>query len=147
VLIFVITFLALSKLLFRRVLAGMQEREEEIRKARESIAKERAELQKLTREYEEHLARIDREAYEKAQALLKEALAAAASTVAQAQTGAREEVNRAVAEIARERESARARVREDVSRLTLEVVERALDTRLDPATHGELVRKFVSGRA
>jgi hypothetical protein len=27
------------------------------------------------------------------------------------------------------------------------VVERALDTRLDPATHGELVRKFVSGRA
>jgi len=147
VVIFVITFLVLSNLLFKRVLGGMQEREEEVRKARESIEKERAELSKLAKEYEAHLARIDREAYEKAQALLKEALAAAASTVAQAQARSREEVARAVDEITVEKRAARAKIREDVTRLTLEVVEKALDTRLDPATHGDLVRKFVAGRS
>ncbi len=146
VVVFVTTFLVLSNLLFKRVLSGMQAREEEIRKAREAIDRERAELRKLAKEYEDHLARIDREAYEKAQSLLKEALAAAASSVAQAQAKAREEVSRAVAEIEAEKKAARAQVREDVTRLTLEVVEKALDTRLDPATHGELVRKFVSGR-
>ncbi len=147
VVVFATTFLVLSNLLFKRVLHGMQEREEEVRKGRESIARERVELEKLAKEYEAHLSRIDREAYEKAQAVLKEALAAAASTVAQAQARARGEVEQALQEIAAEKQAARSKLREDVTRLTLEVAEKALETRLDPATHGALVRKFVSGRA
>jgi F-type H+-transporting ATPase subunit b len=146
VVIFVFTFLVLSNLLFKRVLRGMQEREEEIEKGRAAIDRERAELAKLTKEYEAHLARIDREAYEKSQALVTEALKAAATTVANATTRARDEVLRAVQEISAEKKAARAKVREDVTRLAIEVVEKALDTRLDAGTHGALVRKFVSER-
>ena len=146
VVIFVFTFLVLSNLLFKRVLRGMQEREEEVRKGRDVVDRERAELAKLTKEYEAHIARIDREAYEKSQALVTEALKAAAGTVASAQSRARDEVQRAVQEISAEKKAARARVREDVTRLALQVVEKALDTRLDAGTHGALVRKFVAER-
>jgi F-type H+-transporting ATPase subunit b len=143
VVIFVITFLVLSRLLFGRVLATMREREGEARKAREAIEKDRAEVERLSREMEDRLARIDREAYDRMQATLKEALASAAGIVAGAQAQARKDLDEAHATIRREKQSAAAGLRAEVTRLTLGVVEKLLDTKLDPATHGAAVRSFV----
>ena len=147
VVIFVTTFLVLSRILFGRVLQGMQAREEETRKSHEAIERDRAEVARLARDYEAQIAKVDRENYDQTQALLKEALAAAASTVAQAQAQAREQVDKAHAEILREKREALVKVREDVTRLTLQVVEKVLETPLDAATHGAVVRKFVSERS
>ncbi len=144
--IFVTTFLVLSRGLFGRVLHRLQAREEEILAAQKAVEKDRAELTAIAKQYQERLAKIDRAAYEQAQALLKVALASAASTVAQAQAQARKEVEEALAGIAAEKRQAREKLREDVTRLTLEVVEKVLETRLDPAVHGGVVRKFVSER-
>ena len=144
--IFVTTFVVLSNGLFGRVLRRMRDREEEIRKAQATVDHDRAELAKASHEYQDQLAKIDRSAYESGQSLIKAAMASAATTVAEAQERAKLEVQSAMAVVASEKSKAREKVREDVTRLTLEVVEKVLETKLDPAVHGGVVRKFVSER-
>jgi len=146
IVIFATTFVVLSNGLFGRVLRRMREREEEIRKAQAVVDRDRAELARAAQEYQERLAKIDRSAYERAQGLLREAVASAAATVAEAQARAKKEVEEALAAVAAEKRAARERIREDVTRLTLEVVEKVLETPMDPAVHGAAVRKFVSER-
>jgi F-type H+-transporting ATPase subunit b len=147
VVIFTTTFLVLSRILFARIVSGMTDREAEMKRSHEAIGRDRAEVARMTKEIEAHLAQVEREAYEKTQAILKEALASASASVAQAQAEARAQVERAQAEILREKGEARAKLRDDVTRLTLEVAGRVLETPLDPQTHGAIVRKFVSERA
>ena len=107
VVIFVTTFLLLSRILFGRALAHMQQRESEIQKAHEAIKHDRAEIEKMTKEYEAHLAKVDKEGYDKTQEILKEALAAAQASVAKAQAEAKAATDRATADIAREKRESR----------------------------------------
>lgn len=146
ILIFVTTFVVLKNGLFGRVLQRLQAREAEIKAAQEAVAKDKAELQARMKEYQDRLAVVDRTSYEQAQALLKDALGAAAAATAQAQAAARKEVEQALAGISAEKRQAREQLREEVTRLTLEVVEKVLETKLDPAAHGAQVRSFVAGR-
>src|ERR1043165_1210063 len=89
VVIFVTTFLLLAKILFGRALGHMQQREDEIKKAHDAIQHDREEIERMTREYEAHLAKVDKEGYDKTQEILREALAAAQASVAKAQADAR----------------------------------------------------------
>src|SRR5688572_11266544 len=95
VVIFVITFLILSRLLFGRVMANVTRREDEIRKAQESVAHDRSEVARMMKEYEGHLAKADKEAYDRTQVFLKEAISQSQAMVAKAQADARQEVERA----------------------------------------------------
>ena len=147
VVIFVITFLLLSKILFGRALGHMQQREEEIQKAHDGIRHDRAEVERMTKEYEAHLAKVDKEGYDKTQEILKEALAAAQSAVAKAQADAKAETERAAAEIAREKKDSLVQLRAEVTRLTLQVAEKVMETKLDAATHGATVQKFIQERS
>ena len=147
VVIFVTTFLLLGRILFSRALSHMQRREAEIQKAHDGIAHDRAEIERMTREYEAHLAKVDKEGYDKTQEILKEALAAAQASVAKAQAEAKAATDRATADIAREKRESLAQLRSEVTRLTLEVAEKVLDTKLDPASHGAVVQKFIQGRS
>ena len=97
VVIFVTTFLLLGRILFGRALSHMQQREDEIKKAHDSIAHERAEIERMTKEYEAHLAKVDKQGYDKTQEIVKEALAAAQASVAKAQADAKAETERAAA--------------------------------------------------
>jgi F-type H+-transporting ATPase subunit b len=143
VVIFVITFVLLSRILFGRALGQMQQREDEIKKAQDAIQHDRAEVERMTKEYEAHLAKVDKEGYDKTQEILKEALATAQANVGKAQGDAKAQTERAVADIAREKKETLAKLRSDVTRLTLEVAEKAMDTRLDPNVHGATVAKFI----
>lgn len=147
VVIFVTTFLLLAKILFGRALGHMQQREDEIRRSHESIRRDRDEIERMTKEYEAHLAKIDKEGYDKTQDILKEALTAAQASVAKAQADAKAETERAAAEIGREKKASLAQLRSEVTRLALEVAEKVMETRLDPATHGALVEKFIQERS
>jgi F-type H+-transporting ATPase subunit b len=147
IVIFVITFLLLARILFGRALGHMQQREEEIRKAHESIQHDRAEVERMTKEYEAHLAKVDKEGYDKTQEILKEALAAAQAAVAKAQADAKAETERAAAEILREKRESMIQLRAEVTRLTLEVASKVMDTPLDPATHGAAVQKYIQERS
>lgn len=147
VVIFVVTFVLMSRILFGRALGHMQQREAEIKKAHDAIQHDRAEVERMTREYEAHLAKVDKEGYDKTQEILKEALAAAQAAVAKAQADAKAETEKASAEIAAEKRQSLAQLRSEVTRLTLEVAEKVMDTRLDPATHGAAVQKFIQERS
>jgi F-type H+-transporting ATPase subunit b len=147
VVIFVTTFLVLGRILFGRALGHLQQREAEIKKAHDAIAHDRAEIERMTREYGAHLAKVDKEGYDKTQEMLKEALAAAQASVAKAQADAKAETERASAEIAREKREGLAQLRAEVTRLTHEVAEKVLDTKLDPAASGAVVSKFMQGRS
>src|SRR5437762_14019447 len=85
VVIFSITFIALSRILFGKALGFMKKREEEVASSHEAIERDKAEVARLTKEYEAHIAKVEKEAYDKTQEILKEALAAAAASVAKAQ--------------------------------------------------------------
>ena len=147
VVIFVTTFLLLGRILFGRALGHMQQREAEIKKANDSIQHDRAEIERMTKEYEAHLAKVDKEGYDKTQEILKEALAAAQQSVAKAQSEGKAATERAAADIAREKRESLAGLRSDVTRLTLEVAEKVLETKLDPAAHGAVVQKFIQERS
>src|SRR5258708_29118019 len=146
VVIFVITFLLLSRILFGRALGFMQQREEEIKKAHDAIRHDRAEVERMSREDEAHLAKVDKEGYDKTQALLKDALAAAQASIAQAQADAKAESERAVAEIAREKKASLVQLRSDVTRLTLDVAEKVMDTKLDAGAQ-TAVQKYIQERS
>lgn len=147
VVIFVITFLLLSRILFGRSLANMQQREEEVRKAEEAIKRDRAEVERMTKDYEAHLAKVDKEGYDRTQKILSEALAAGQASVGKAQAEARARSESAIAQIGHEKKGTLETLRSDVTRLTLEVAEKVLDTRLDPNVHGAEVRKFIQERS
>lgn len=147
VVIFSVTFLVLSRVLFGKALGFMQKREEEVKGSHDAIARNRAEVERLTKEYEAHLAKVEKEAYEKTQLILKDALAAAAATVGKAQADAKAEVERAAAEIAREKREGLARLRAEVVRLSIGAAEKVLETKLDPAAAGAAVQKYVQERS
>src|SRR5258705_8568126 len=142
VVIFVVTFVLLSRILFGRALGHMQQREQEIKKAHDAIQHDRAEVERMTREDEAHLAKVDKEGYDKTQEILKEAMASSQAAVAKAQADAKAETEKAAAEIASEKRQSLAQLRAEVTRLTLEVAEKVMDTKLDAATHGATVQKF-----
>src|SRR5881394_2547210 len=141
VVIFVTTFLLLGRILFGRALGHLQQRETEIKKAHDSIAHDRAEIERMTKEYEAHLAKVDKEGYDKTQEILKEALSAAQALVAKAQADAKAETERAAAEIAREKRESLAQLRAEVTRLTQQVAEKVMETSVDPASAGAAVQK------
>lgn len=143
--IFLTTFVVLSRILFARVLDQMRRREEEIRRAHEAIARDRAQVEEMARTYQERLAKIDKQAYEKMQEIYREALAAAARIVSVAQSEARAQVEQARAEIGREKADAQEKLRAEVARLTFDAVERVLESRLDPKVHGPALEKFLAG--
>ena len=147
VVIFVVTFVLLSRILFGRALGHMQQREQEIKKAHDAIRKDRADVERMTKEYEAHIAKVDKEGYDKTQEILKEAMAMAQANVAKAQGDAKAQTERALADIGREKKDAMVQLRTDVTRLSLEVAEKAMATRLDPAVHGAAVQKFIQERS
>jgi F-type H+-transporting ATPase subunit b len=147
VVIFVTTFLLLGRILFGRALGHLQQREAEIKKAHDAIQHDRAEVERMTKEYEAQLAKVDKEGYDKTQEILKEALAAAQAAVAKAQADAKAETERATAEIAREKKESLGQLRAEVTRLTLEVTEKVLETKLDAASAGAQVQKFIQERS
>ena len=145
--IFAVTFLVLSRVLFGRALSHMQKREGEVRTAHETIERDRAEVARLTAEYEALLAKVDKEAYDRTQATVKEAIASAQAAVAAAQAEARAQIERGVAEVAAWKQSLRPQLQEFVRRASLQLTEKILESKLDPAKYGAVVDQFVKGRS
>lgn len=146
VVIFITTFVILSRVLFGRALSQIQTREEEIRKAQAGIEQDRAEAERLLKEYEAGIAKVDKEAYDRTQAMVKEAQASAQALTAKAQAQARAEVERGAEETMVWKASLRPVVRERCANFAFQVAEKMLQTKLDPAVQGKLAEQFVRER-
>lgn len=147
VVIFITTFILLSRILFRRTLDQITQREEEIRTSREAIERDRAEVARLSKDYGTQIARIDREAYEKMQAQVKESISMAQGLVGRAQSESRAEVERAVGEIGREKQRAFEQLQSEIARLTVELAEKVLEAKLDPGAGRAIAEKLASERS
>jgi F-type H+-transporting ATPase subunit b len=138
--IFVTTFILLSRFLFARVLSFMKQREEEQASAAEKIRHNQAEVERLQKEYEAAIAKVEKEAYARLQESLKEAIEAKNRIVGEAQAKARAEVEAARAVIASEKAQAVDGLRAEVARLAREAAGRILEEPVDEA----VVRRIVS---
>lgn len=129
--IFIVTFAILRRLLFARMLGFMTAREAEIERALATIHRDRTEVEKFSAEYEANIARIEKEAYDRMQVILKEGLEAKARISGQAQQQAAAEVKAALAAIGKEKEGALATLRKDVAEISRQAVERVLGVPVD----------------
>lgn len=134
--IFVVTLFALRRILFLPVMKFMTDREAEAERAAEKIRRERIEAERLAKEYEAHIARIDKEAWDRLQGVLKAALEARARLASEAQQRAALETKAALAVIARERDAALDSLRKDVPAMSRQAVERVLGVPLESAAKG-----------
>ncbi|HEU4338849.1 MAG TPA: ATP synthase F0 subunit B [Planctomycetota bacterium] len=134
--IFLVTFAILRRLLFGRMLGFMTSREAEIDKSVQSIRHDRAELERFTKEHEQHIARIEKEAYDRMQVLLKEGMEARSRISTQAQHVAAAEVKAAVADIVKMKSQALEQLRKDVPAIAQQAVERVLGVPLEGAKGG-----------
>lgn len=124
--IFFLTFLALRKILFKRIMDHMIAREAEAHEAEEKIRHDRAEAERLAKELEAQLARIDKEAWERMQGVLKEAMVARGKIAAEAQQKAAQETKLALEAISRDRAATLESLRKEVPAMARQVVERVI---------------------
>lgn len=144
--LFIVTFFALKKILFERVLAHMKGRELDAEAQGKRIHEERAEVERLAKDYEARVQQIDKEAYARLQAALTETLEQKGRIVAEAQKKAAEEMKAALEAIAEEKRRALESLRTEVAGLSTQAARQVLEVPVDDAALDAAVRSAVSER-
>lgn len=144
VLAFLVLFFIIWKFLFKRIGAAMDARTQEIQSTFDKIEKDKAEVERLTQEYQGKLTNIEKEAYERIQKAVQEGLQTKNEIVAQAQAQAQKTMEKARGEIEREKDKALLELRQEVVKLSLHAAERLVDTTMNAQTHGKLVDQFLA---
>jgi F-type H+-transporting ATPase subunit b len=141
---FILLMIVLTKLLYRPLMAKMDERTQAIRKSLEEAQAARAEAQ---REREEHAAKIQA-AHAEAQAIRAAALKDAAEEQRKLVDSAKEEAERLVAtaraEMAQDVRRARQELRQEVSDLAIQVAERLIRKSLRDEDHRRIVDDAIA---
>ncbi len=141
---FILLMIVLTKLLYRPLLAKMEERTQAITKSLEEAQAARAEAQ---REREEHAARIQA-AHAEAQAIRTAALKEAADEQHRLVAAAKEHADRLVAtaraELAQDVRQARQELRQEVSDLAIQVAERLIRKSLRDDDHRRIVDDAIA---
>jgi F-type H+-transporting ATPase subunit b len=141
---FLLLLLILGKLLYKPLLAKMEERTQAIRKSLDEAQAARAEAQ---REREEHAARLQA-AHAEAQAIRAAALKDAAEEQRKLVEAARGEAARLVesarAELAQDVRRARQDLRQEVSELAITVAERLIRKSLHDEDHRRIVADAIA---
>lgn len=141
---FVLLFWVLKKFLFGRIAEHLQSRSDEIKNTYAKIEAGKVEIERLTKEYQDKLANIEKEAYAKFQEAAKKGVELKNEILQQAQEQSRKELEKARAEIEREKEKAKLELRQEVVRLSLAVAEKLVDATMDEKTNAKLVDKFLN---
>ena len=141
---FILLMVVLTKLLYKPLVAKMDERTQAIKRSLEEAQAARAEAQ---REREEHAARIQA-AHAEAQAIRAAALKEAGEEQRRLVEAAREEADRLVvsakAELAQDVRRARQDLRQEVSDLAVEVAERLIKKSLRDDDHRRIVDDAIA---
>lgn len=142
--VFVILLVVLSKTAWKPILAGLQQREDTIRKALDDAEEAHEKAKALIAEYE---AKIDH-AREEAQAIFDEARRDAADIREQIESDARqradESIERAKREISQVSAKAWDSLVRDAAAMSTEAASRIISRQLTPEGHAEIVAGVVS---
>ena len=101
-------------------------------------------IDQLMDEYQARIAKIEKEASDKLNGIVREGLATKTQILQEAHEKAQAELANARAEILKTKRKALDDLRGEMSRLTLETVEKVLNQKVDPAEYGPLVERALS---
>ena len=143
VVVFLILLGVLYKFLWKRLGDHLDKRTSSIQETFDKIDHDKIEVERLTKEYGDKLANIEREAHAKLQEAVKEGQAMRAKMVADAQAEASGSLDKARREIGIEKQKAIAELRGEVIRLTLSAAERVIEQTMTPEVHGKIVDGYL----
>ena len=139
---FILLFL-LKKFLFAPIGNIIEERRRHIGRVRLEIEAEKAKTIELKAEYEKHIENIQQELYEIRQKAIRSADERVEEIIDEARKKAEEIVEQGEMEIFMERQSAWARIREDVVQLTLMAAEKVVEESLDDEYHRRMIARTI----
>lgn len=140
---FAIILWVLNRFIFKPLLKTLDAREGEIKKNLDQAAADRAEAEKLRREFTEQVAGAQRQAQEIVSQATRNAQAEAERIIAEAREKAAAEWERAQKQIQVERDRAIAELREEVAVLAVSVAGKVIGRSLNDDDHTRLAKKFV----
>ncbi len=141
---FAILVFVLRKILFKPIMKHLDERSNEIKGTFDKIELDKKEIERLTQEYQAKLATIEKEAYQKTQAAIKEGLAAKTELISEAHAQADNVLRKAKEEIQIEKKKALAEMKNEMVSLALSAASKVIKEKMDEKVHGKLVDKFIS---
>ncbi|HPW59081.1 MAG TPA: F0F1 ATP synthase subunit B, partial [Candidatus Rifleibacterium sp.] len=139
---FILLFL-LKKFLFAPIGNIIEERRRHIGRVRLEIEAEKAKTIELKAEYEKHIENIQQELYEIRQKAIRSADERVEEIIDEARKKAGEIIEQGEMEIFMERQSAWARIREDVVQLTLMAAEKVVEESLDDEYHRRMIARTI----
>jgi len=140
---FIILVLILNKFLFKRVLQHLDNRKKEIEDTFDKIEHDKQHIAQLTDEYQNKLNQIEKEAYQKIQAAIKEGLTAKTQIISESHLQADNVLRRAKEELEIEKKKAMKEMRQEVISLSIAAAEKVIRKKLDEQTNSKIVAEFL----
>ncbi len=141
---FAVLFWILHKFLYKPLIGAIQAREDEINANLRKAAEDRAEAERLRREFEAQIANAQREAQEIINTAVKNANAIKEQIESEARARAAEMLEQATQTIEREKAKAIAELRREVADLAVLVAGKVIEKSLDDAEHRRLAESVVA---
>ena len=141
---FAILLWGLYKFLYKPLLGAIQAREDEINANLKKAAEDRAEAERLRREFEAQIANAQREAKEIINKAVKNATAVKEQIEADARARAAELLENATKTIEREKAKALSELRLEVANLAVAVAGKVIEKNLDTEEQRRLADSFVA---
>lgn len=141
---FAILLWGLHRFLYKPLLGAIQAREDEINNSLKKAAEDRAEADRLRKEFEAQIGNAQREAQDIVNTAVKNATAAKEQIEAEARARAAELLENATRTIEQEKSKALAALREEVANLAVSVAGRVIEKNLDTEEQRRLANSFVA---
>ncbi len=141
---FIILVIFLNKFLFKPLMKHLDDRSQEIKGTFDKIELDKKEIAQMSEEYKAKLTQIEREAYEKIQAAIKEGLAAKTELISEAHAQADNVLRKAQAEIELEKQKAIVELRNEMVNLALNAAGKVIEKEMDETTNRKLVENFLT---
>jgi len=140
---FFILLFILKKFLFVPLGEVVEERRRQLGRIRIAAEEEHRTALSLKETYEEHLSNIEEEIYEIKQNAIRDANREKDEIIEEARKKANEIIEQGEMEIFMERQTAWARIREEVVQLTLMAAEKVVEESLDTEMHHRLIQNTI----
>lgn len=141
---FLIAFWILSSVGFKPLLKMLDERKQKIADDFEAAERARVDMERLKGEFEAKIKEIENAARGRVADAVKEGEKIQAQIVEEGRVKAKDSLDKALADIEREKDKALAEMRTTMVNSVLSATERVISQKLDDAGHRKLIEQFLS---
>jgi F-type H+-transporting ATPase subunit b len=141
---FLLLLIVLTKFAFRPLLNILEARQENIRNDLDQAESRRLEMERLQKDYEERLAKIEDEARDKIQQAIKQAEGIRDEILTKARTESEQVLAVGRAEIDRDRIRSMAQMRNEIADLAIHAAQSVVGKNLSAQGHDQLIAEALS---